>query len=59
MSCALICECYNDEISLLVVGMGVKNKVVRGKGLLILLKAFYFSFRTPRLAEARNVFATE
>jgi len=24
MPCALICEYYNDEISLIVVGMGVK-----------------------------------
>jgi len=50
MPCALICEYYKEEISLLVVGMGVKkNKVVRGKGLLILLKACSFSFKNSHI----------
>jgi len=48
MPCALICECFNDEISLLVVGMGVEKKLVRGKGLRI-LKAFSFRFKNSHI----------
>jgi hypothetical protein len=61
MPCALICEYYNDEISLLVVGMGEKKQGgKRERTAQTPQSVFFFPVsKTPTLAEARNVFATE